>query len=229
MRLDDKEYLATIRLGTATDTCDGEGRVTVERPIPEITSDRIAQVLERFRGEVSQIPPMFSAIKVDGERLYKAARRGETRSRPARTVNFFKLDLVDRRSDAWDLKIHCSSGTYVRSLAHDIGELLGCGAHLESLRRTRSGNFDLSQAVQLEEVEENCPGVVIKLDELLPDLPAVRVDSGQAEAITHGNPIDNRETVGEGEYCRLMYRQRLLAIGETEGKMIQPKVVLVHN
>jgi len=229
MRLDDKEYLATIRLGVTTDTYDGDGRIMAERPIPKLTSDRINQVLEQFQGEVNQIPPMFSAIKVDGERLYKAARRGENRPRPPRMVTFFKLDLVDQREEVWDLRIHCSSGTYVRSLANDIGEQLGCGAHLERLRRIRSGIYDLSLSVQLEKVEESWSGVLIKIDQLLPDLPAVRVESEQIEAIIHGNPIGYEETAGKGEYFRLMYEQRLLAIGKPEGPRMHPKVVLAFK
>jgi tRNA pseudouridine55 synthase len=229
MRLDEKEYLATIRLGVATDTYDGDGRIMAEKPIPELTLDRVNQVLENFRGEVCQLPPMFSAVKVEGERLYKAARRGEIRSRPPRTVTFFRLDLVDQRREAWDLRIHCSSGTYVRSLANDIGEHLGCGAHLEKLRRIRSGIYDLSTAVQLEKVEENWSEFLVKIDQLLPELPAFLVDSGQVEAILHGNPIVCEETSAKGENFRLMYEQKLLAVGERVGPRIHPKVVLVRN
>jgi tRNA pseudouridine55 synthase len=225
MQLADKEYLATIRLGRATDTYDGDGRTVSERPVPEITPDRIDQLLSQFQGEVSQIPPMFSAVKVAGERLYRAARRGETRERPKRTVSIFRLELVDKRTESWDLRIHCSSGTYIRTVAHDIGELLGCGAHLEKLRRTRSGNYDLSLAVQLEKVGDSWQRALLPIDKLLPDLPAVPVNSVLTEMILHGNPVEHEGTV-EGEYCRLIHENLLIAIGRVEGPLIQPKVVL---
>ena len=221
----DKEYLATIRLGTTTDSHDGDGRILRERTIPFLTWEEAEDVLQQFRGEVSQTPPMFSAVKVDGERLYKAARRGETRERPSRSVTIYELLLLDKRTDSWDIRVRCSSGTYIRSLAHDVGETLGCGAFLEQLRRTRSGSFDLSNAIPFGEVEENWRRALIPMDRLLPDLPTVNVDENEAQRIIHGNPHTHSEAI-EVEYCRLFYRDLLLAIGRVNGRLIQPQVVL---
>ena len=228
MQSAEKEYLATIQLGKATDTYDGDGRTVSETAVPEITTGEIDRLLDQFRGEVSQIPPMFSAVKLNGERLYKAARRGETRDRPKRTVRILKLVLLERRSEELDLKVHCSSGTYIRTLAHDIGTLIGCGAYLRQLRRTRSGAYDLSSAIQLEQVEESWQNALISMDELLPDLPAMVINARWADAVLHGNPIDHESIALEGEYCRLMHGNELLAIGQVEGPRIQPKVVLAR-
>jgi len=226
MQSAEKEYLATIQLGKATDTYDGDGRTLSERPVPEITAGEIERLLDQFRGEVNQIPPMFSAVKLNGERLYKAARRGETRERPERTVEIFRLVLLECRSEELDLEIHCSSGTYIRTLANDIGELIGCGAYLRKLRRTRSGDYYLPSAIELEQVEDGWQNALISMDELLPELPAMVINARWADAVLHGNPIDHESLAPEGDYCRLMLGKELLAIGQVEGPRIQPKVVL---
>jgi len=226
MKSDDKEYLARVRLGSVTDTYDGDGQVISERPIPEIAPNAAKRLLDRFVGEVTQVPPMFSAVKVSGERLYKAARRGEVRERPSRKVSIFRLELLDQHPGFWDLEVHCSSGTYIRTLAYDIGEQLGCGAHLEMLRRTRSGAYDLAHAIQLDEIETSWKRTFIPIHELLTDLPTVAVEGSRVELIRHGNPIAASVDLIEGEYCRLTHGNLLLAIGEIEGSFILPRVVL---
>jgi len=226
MQMAEKEYVATIRLGRSTDTYDGQGRIVSEKSIPKITPERISQLLRQFQGEVSQIPPMFSAVKVDGERLYRAARRGETRDRPNRMVTIFRIDLLDRRLESLDLRIHCSSGTYIRTLAHDIGEILGCGAYLEKLRRTKSGEFDLSQAVRVEELGDSWDRALIPIDELLTHLPSMEIDADSVEAILHGNPLQGQDSASKSAYYRMMRGGVLLAVGKLEGALIQPKVVL---
>jgi tRNA pseudouridine55 synthase len=225
MQSGEKEYWASIKLGRVTNTYDGDGQTVQESPVPEISSEQIDQLLSQFRGELRQLPPMFSAVKVDGERLYKAARRGETRQRPSRTVTIHDLELLNRRKDSWDLRVRCSAGTYIRSLAHDLGEKLGCGAYLEQLRRTKSGDFHLSMAVQLDTVEFDWEKALISIDRLLPEIPIVNIDERGAKAVVHGNPYFHSENL-ETAYCRLFHRQQFLAIGKVVGEVIQPEVVL---
>jgi tRNA pseudouridine55 synthase len=221
----DKEYLATIRLGKTTDTYDADGRTVSERPLPIISTQEIDHLLSQFRGPVKQLAPMFSAVKVGGERLYKAARRGELRERPLRVVHIYELELLGQQDETWEIRILCSSGTYVRSLAHDLGEKLGCGAHLQRLRRTRSGDYHLSGAVPLGEFEEEWKSAFVPINQLLPVFPVVTVNKEEAMGILHGNPLHHSRTV-EGEFCRLFFNDLLLAIGKPEGSTIYPKIVL---
>jgi tRNA pseudouridine55 synthase len=153
----DKTYEAEARLGAATDTQDRTGRVTAEAPFEAIDRDQLVGTLERFRGEIQQTPPMYSAISVDGVRLYKLARKGEEIERPSRPVEIHELELLGFESPLFRFRVRCSKGTYVRTLAHDVGEALGCHAHLTALRRTASGPFCLEQAIPLEQVTRMDP------------------------------------------------------------------------
>ncbi len=153
----DKTYEATLKLGVKTTTADAEGVVIVERPV-NITAGQVAEVLERFTGPIEQVPPMYSALKKDGKALYEYARDGIDVERQARHVTIYSLELVDAPQDwsqAVELKIRvsCSKGTYIRALGEDIGEALGCGAHLSALRRTGTGGFDVAQCVTLAALE----------------------------------------------------------------------------
>ena len=222
----DKEYVAAVKLGKSTDTYDAAGRVVDESPVPTIDLERIEEVLAQFEGEIIQLPPMFSAVRVKGERLYKAARRGETRERPARRVTISELELLDWTVDCWRLRIRCSSGTYIRTLAHDVGEKLGCGAHLEELRRTMSGAFSLSSALPVDEVRVSWREGLIPVERLLPELPSLRLDAVQAGLVRHGSQIA-KQIEFEHEFCRLTHQGRLLAIGRIDGPYITPKIVLL--
>jgi tRNA pseudouridine55 synthase len=143
-----KRYQAVVRLGQETDTYDREGEVVAERPV-QVTDSQLEAALERFRGPIEQVPPMFSAVKQGGQPLYRLARRGQAVERPARAITIYELSLLDWRPPEIELLIHCSSGTYIRSLAHDLGQVLGCGGHLATLRRLAVGDFTLDQAVPL--------------------------------------------------------------------------------
>ena len=146
----DKAYTATMRLGETTASYDAESEVTERRDASHVTDADLARAVDPFRGAITQLPPMYSAVKVGGERLYKKARRGETVQRPPREVTIHELKITGRRGDDVDLRIVCSKGTYIRSLAHDIGEALGVGAHLIALRRTRIGPHPVEDAWTLE-------------------------------------------------------------------------------
>ena len=151
----EKEYEATLTLGIETDTLDASGNVTRTIDPKDITKEQIANVFSRFIGEIEQIPPMFSAVKVGGKRLYKLARKGIEVERPPRRVTIYELEILGINEPLVKFRVVCSKGTYIRTIAADIGTALSCGAHLSALTRTRSGIFDLSDAVTLAEIE-NC-------------------------------------------------------------------------
>lgn len=153
-----KTYVTTVRLGQTTDTYDADGEVVQERPFAHITPVLITQALAPLRGPIQQKPPIYSAIKKDGQPLYKLARRGEQVEVPLREVTIYELSLLALNLPEIELEINCSSGTYVRSLAHDLGEALGCGGHVASLRRTAVGNFTAAQAVALADLTRDTMG-----------------------------------------------------------------------
>lgn len=140
----DKCYLTTLRLGVATTTGDAEGEVVAQKPVPVLDEAAIDAVLERFRGDIEQVPSMYSALKRDGRPLYELARAGVEVERAARPVHIYRLELKAHRSEEWDILVHCSKGTYVRSLVEDIGACVGCGAHVIHLHRIAAGPFDAS-------------------------------------------------------------------------------------
>lgn len=163
----DKHYRAECRLGATTTTGDTEGEVLVERPVPVLSSRTIEPILERFRGEIQQVPPMYSALKHHGQPLYKLARQGREVERQARTVAIKQLTLVSLKDDLLELDIRCSKGTYIRTLAEDIGERLGCGAHLAALRRLSTSPFEEGDMVDLERLSRVAEQGVEALDALL--------------------------------------------------------------
>jgi tRNA pseudouridine55 synthase len=188
----DKEYLATLQLGVTTATGDAEGDVLERRPIDANDAD-VQEVLGRFRGEIEQIPPMYSALKRDGVPLYKLARRGEEVERKARRVSISQLDLRAFHSPLMEIRVRCSKGTYIRTLAQDIGAALGCGAHLAALRRTGSGRFRIDDAVGLEALAAMSPESrlrrLLPLAELLVGLPRAELDAPSAARLRNGQAL----------------------------------------
>jgi tRNA pseudouridine55 synthase len=152
----EKEYLGTITLGITTDTDDTEGEVKTTHPVPEFSSEEIERALDRFRGEIQQTPPMYSALKHKGRRLYKLAREGKVVPRKSRTVRIYGLELLSWKNPQIRLKVTCSRGTYIRSLARDIGEILGTGGILSQLRRSRIGPYTIQNAETLEGFKQEC-------------------------------------------------------------------------
>jgi tRNA pseudouridine55 synthase len=148
----DKEYTGTVTLGAVTNTQDADGEVLETRPVPELTREQVAAALAGFKGDQYQIPPMYSAIKIDGVPLYKKARKGEDVEREPRFIRVSEFELTRWESPELDFRVRSSKGTYVRTLAHDLGEKLGCGGHLKSLRRTASGDLRVEQAARLEDL-----------------------------------------------------------------------------
>ncbi len=190
----DKGYLAEARLGVTTDSGDADGEELDHRPVPRLDRERVEHALEAFRGSIDQVPPMYSALKHKGKRLHELARAGIEVERPPRRVTIFRLDLLDLEHDRLTLRVRCSKGTYIRSLAMDLGERLGCGAHLTALRRERSGPFDLRDAVTLDDLEaleseEDRRALLRPSESALSGLPEVRVDGDGERAIRHGQSV----------------------------------------
>ncbi|PCI70949.1 MAG: tRNA pseudouridine(55) synthase TruB [Piscirickettsiaceae bacterium] len=165
----DKTYHFTMRLGQITTTGDVEGDIVCEKPVPSIDAERLSQLLADFTGDIQQIPPMYSALKHEGKRLYTLARAGKVVDRPARKVTIKSLTLVSQTADSLTFDVSCTKGTYVRTLAEDLGEALGCGAHVTFLRRVTTGPFILSQTVTIEKLE-SMQGDIAALDGLLHSL-----------------------------------------------------------
>ncbi|RPI27593.1 MAG: tRNA pseudouridine(55) synthase TruB [Acidobacteria bacterium] len=222
---EDKEYLAEIRLGQTTDTYDGEGRVLEQKPVPDLSLDEMEETLDLFRGEIRQRAPRYSAIKVQGRKLYELARKDIEVTPPERTVQINTLEILEWGTDRLRVRVECSTGTYVRSLAHDIGQQIGCGAFLTSLERTRSGAFHLSQAVPLADLADSWQNALIPLDQLLPEIPRLNLDEATATRVRHGNAFAATAPALNSD-CRLFHNGQLIAIGHSAGELIHPEVVL---
>jgi len=193
----DKRYQAIIRLGTTTDTYDADGAVTQSSEV-NITEEQFNDVLQTFVGEIEQVPPPYSAVKVQGRKAYELAREGEEVELAPRMIHVYSLELLEWAPPEVVIDINCSSGTYVRSLAHDLGEKLGCGATLTGLRRTKSGRFTLRDAVSLRKLRDSfLDGTwyqfLIPAAEALSDWKAVELNHEQVEAIRHGHRIPAKD------------------------------------
>jgi len=193
----DKAYRAEARLGIVTNTGDADGEVVAQRPVPPVAREQLEALLaERFTGEVSQVPSMFSALKRDGKPLYELARRGIVVERDARTVRIDRLHLVDLGPDSFVIEAHVSKGTYIRSLVEDIGEALGCGAHVTALRRLQAGCFHIDQAHSLEQIEQvaasggedGLDALLLPVDVTLDGWPVVTLSPESAYHTRRGQP-----------------------------------------
>ncbi|HIS35596.1 TPA: tRNA pseudouridine(55) synthase TruB [Candidatus Scatousia excrementigallinarum] len=218
---DDKEYLATVKFGSATTTYDLEGEITYTSNT-KITEENLIKELENFKGEISQIPPIYSAIKVKGKKLYEYARKGESVDIQSRKVTIEKLELknFDYESQTAELLIVCSKGTYIRSIAHDLGKNLCCGGHLIKLVRTSAGKFKVENSVELEglNVNENLINPVTVIS-----LPKIELSSSEYEDILHGRQIKkNTDCV---DLVILIYNNNISAVGISDKKIIKVKKV----
>ena len=197
----DKRYQAVVRLGQSTDTYDADGRVVSTSPV-NITEDEFANALKQFIGEIEQVPPPYSAVKVKGKKAYEMAREGEEVELLPRKIQVYNLDLLEWAPPDAVIDVYCSSGTYVRSLAHDLGEALGCGAHLVGLRRTKSGRFTLRDAVPLRKLRESFENGtwyqhLIPAAEALSDWPSIELTQTQVDDVRHGHRIPGDKELGK--------------------------------
>jgi tRNA pseudouridine55 synthase len=203
----DKRYQAIIRLGSSTDTYDAEGEFTkTDQPV-DVTYEEFEKVLKTFEGEVEQTPPQYSAVKVGGRKAYEMARKGEEVELEPRTIQVHHLEILEWALPEVVVDVHCSSGTYVRSLANDLGEILGTGAYLVGLRRTKSGRFSLRDSVPLRRLQEAFQDgswyqFLIPAAEALGDWPAVELDPDEVQQVRHGH----RAKAGEGTELGSMVR-----------------------
>jgi len=213
----DKTYITRLKLGLVTDTQDITGRVLQQSDTTVSRAD-LEAVLPRFLGEIQQIPPMYSAIKVDGKRLYQLARKGVEVERKARPVTIRDIRILGGADGEFDLEITCSKGTYIRTLCHDMGEVLGCGGTMSALRRTRVGAFSLDEAYTLEQIvaTEDRGQFLRPVDTLFAGYPAVTVDGSQEWKIRNGQRVPmGAEALG---HCRVYGEDgAFLALGEVSG------------
>jgi len=197
----DKRYQAVVQLGTTTDTYDADGRVLNITAV-DISEKQFNDVLQSFVGEIEQVPPPYSAVKVKGKKAYEMARQGEEVNLEPRMINVYNLELLEWAPPEAVIDVYCSSGTYVRSLAHDLGEKLGCGAHLIGLRRTKSGRFTLRDAVPLRKLREafdngSWEEFLIPAAEALSDWPAINLTPEELIIVRHGRRIPADPTLGK--------------------------------
>lgn len=216
-----KAYAAECRLGITTDTCDSDGAVLQERPVPAVDDDAIRTELAALTGRIVQVPPVYSALKQGGVPLYKRARRGEEVHAPPREVEVFRFELVERSGDTLRLFVECGSGTYVRSLVRDLGEALGCGAHLTALRRLWVAPFHEPRMFTLGELEALRGSEASRLHEVLLPIEAglagwavLQLDERGADHVAHGRAL--HVSVAPARYRANAPDGRLLAIGEVD-------------
>ena len=214
-----KTYRAEVELGKATDTYDRSGKVTYQGDASGIDISKVEQSLALFRGNIEQMPPMYSAVKHRGQPLYRLARAGITIQRKSRKVTIHRLEIISWQLPIITLEIECSKGTYIRSLAHDLGEALGCGAYLKNLERTRYGIFDTKDAVSLTQLEEayrqgDWQRYLYPIDSVLENIKAIEVDEGSEAAIKTGGFLKNVPSDNDEEKYRRAYSKdgRFLAI-----------------
>lgn len=220
----DKSYDADLLFGVTTDTGDSEGEVLERRPV-NFSREELEAVLARFRGPISQVPPMYSALKRDGKPLYELARQGIEVERAARDVTIHELSLLELDADRCRLHVRCSKGTYIRTLAEDVGAALNCGAHLTGLRRTSVGSLSISDAVTLDQLSAlSDAGRLDWLkapDSLLQTLPAIHLDDEAAARFSHGNPVTAEVAPGR---VRVYAQGVLLGLAEADGTgKVQPR------
>ncbi len=220
--VDDKSYRATLKLGETTDTYDALGRELTKKPVPAIDIDSVDRFCSGFRGTIEQQPPMYSALKRDGVPLYKLARQGLEVERESRTITIERLTVVAVDSPFVTIEVDCSKGTYIRSLVHDLGIAIGCGAHLTELCRLRSGRFTIDQCCRLEDLKQSDhpADVLLSYSEALMDFPAVKLDGPAFKALTFGIPPQEaqchlQQPLTDGARVRLIDQEnRLVAVAD---------------
>ena len=211
-----KEYVAGLKLGLVTNTQDTTGETEREQEV-HVTRQQLEEVLERFKGVQQQLPPMFSAVKIGGRKLYEMARQGKSVERKPRTIEIPELELLDGSDADWTIRVKCSKGTYIRTLCHDIGQVLGCGGCMSALRRTQAGCYGLAQAVTLEQVQ-NGDYTFLPVDSLFSHLPAVTVT--KLKPIYNGAAVPMKE-LPDGQYRVYSPEGEFLMVGQAEQGMLK--------
>ena len=221
--LEPKEYDAEITFGVETSTQDSEGEIVSQRPVPQDLVQKIKDVLPQFKGLIRQLPPMHSAVKKNGKPLYRYAREGKEVERTERTIHIERINIREVKGHRARMTIECSGGTYVRSLAQDIGNAVGCGAYLSALHRTRVGKFSIMDAVPLDEVNEQH---VLSLREALPPIPLVSLSAHQTSDIREGRTV-NVQLEPSGDMAGLLSPEgSIIGVARVHGNVLQPECVI---
>ena len=211
----EKEYIAGLKLGLVTNTQDTTGETLSESPVT-VTEEELRAVLPRFMGQQLQLPPMFSAIKKDGKKLYELARKGQEVERKRRAITIFALEVLEKQDEStYLIRVRCSKGTYVRTLCHDIGEALGCGGCMCSLRRTMAAGFTLEESITLERAQEEKEALLLPLDAYFRDFPAITLNEFQQRRCCCGNPVSAKE-LSDGTYRLYGTDSKFLALSEAK-------------
>ena len=216
----DKTYEAVLRLGTVTDTQDSTGAVLEKRPAA-VTEAEFRDILPKFTGKIAQVPPMYSAIKVDGKKLYELARAGKEVERKPREITIFSLELLEFSGETAKIRVHCSKGTYIRTLCHDIGAALGCGACMETLRRTAAGEYTLADSVGLDTLlnAERPEDYLRDVDTLFRQYPAVTLTEKQTLRCRNGNSFSI--ALPEGSYRAYDGQGTFLMLAKVRGGIME--------
>lgn len=238
MMLDDnKRYQVVVKLGVMTDTGDAEGKIIEQKPVPEFSIDELESCLQIFTGEIDQVPPMYSALKHNGRKLYELAREGKTIERKARRITIFELKLLHATPDSLKLDVLCSKGTYIRSLAEDIGHKLGCGGTVVELRRTQAGQFNIADALTIEQCQkmdlDELMDCLLEVDKPLDAIPAIELSTIQAALVKQGQQINTEKTAAEPKQgmVRMYSDQVFLGLGEMllDGKLLPKKIFNLNS
>lgn len=238
----DKTYIVTAKLGVRTTTSDADGEIVSEKPVT-VSQEQLNAAVDTFRGESKQIPSMYSALKHQGQPLYKYAREGIVIEREARDITVFRLDVLRFENDEVDMEIHVSKGTYIRTIVDDLGELLGCGAHVSMLRRVSVGSYPRDKMVTIEELEnllakaqeeeiapsEYLDKLLLPMESALVDMPKVMVDKESTSFLRHGNPVQVAKAPSEGlVQVYLDETDEFLGVGQiNDDGLVAPKRIVV--
>ncbi|MBS1723241.1 MAG: tRNA pseudouridine(55) synthase TruB [Armatimonadetes bacterium] len=221
--LEPKEYECTFLFGQETSTYDAEGEVTSQCDVPDDLGERVTAALPRLRGPIEQLPPLYSAVKKAGKPLYAYARKGEEVEREPRRVFVETFETLNLKPPQGEFRIVCSGGTYVRTLAQDLGQAVGCGAHVVELQRTRVGRFDIDDSVELENVTESA---LMPLETALDPMPMIRLNEGQLSRVMNGQWIKPTSDLPAETVGLLNEEGRLVSIARLEGNLLHPQCVL---
>ena len=233
----DKRYLVTAKLGERTDTSDAEGQVVETREV-HVETQQILTALEQFRGDILQVPTMFSALKHNGKPLYEYARQGITVEREARPITIFELNFIDYNAPYLTLEVHCSKGTYIRTLVDDLGEVLGCGAHVTMLRRTAVADYPVAEMMPINELQllaESFPlseldRLLLPTDTAVSKLPALHLDVEQSKAIGFGQRVKFANEQQLSGQVRLFSAENLfLGVALIDGNIIRPQRLITQS
>ncbi len=232
---DDKRYFVRGKLGQTTDTLDCEGEIITSKPFEHLNKDEVLQAVKQFEGSIKQIPPMYSALKKDGQPLYKLARQGVEIERKARKVVIHNIDFIDYDKGILTLEVSCSKGTYIRTLIDDIGDKLGCGAHVIELRRTGFAHIDISQTIKFSELEklsgddyQQLDTVIFPSEQMLPEMDGIYLDEQQSIDIKYGRSITSDDKKSFEVIKLFDNHKQFLGVGESdENGGIKPKRLFI--